>query len=185
MANFRRTILWRLACDPVARLSSEHCDLFAPGDYLDPDGATYKGAGALLDVPTLKQLINGVADRLEFRVSGVSAETMRLALEDRASVYGATLHVGYVDSDEDWQIIGPPVWEWQGIADVLTPDSKPSEAGRDFSITLSVASADTLRSNPPLAWFTQQDQHRRSSTDNIFDRVAGITAGATRRFGAR
>lgn len=185
MASFRRTILWRLACNPVARLSSEHCDMFVPGDYLDPAGATYKGAGALLDVPTLKQLINGIADRLEFRVSGVSAETMRLALEDRPTVYGASLHVGYVDSDVNWQVTGPPVWEWSGVADVLTPDSKPSDKGRDFTLSLSVASADTLRSNPQLAWFTDQDQRKRSPTDAIFDRVAGINAGATRRFGAR
>lgn len=185
MATYRRSIVWRLACDPAAYLWSGHGDLDVPSDLLDPSGARYRGAGALLEVPALKQLINGIADRVDFRVSGVSGETLRLALADRASVYGASLHVGTVSFDADWQITGPPVWDWRGIADVLTPDSKDTDQGRERTITLSVAAADTARANPRLAWFTDADQRRRSPTDKIFDRVAGINAGVTRRFGAR
>lgn len=185
MATYRRSIVWRLACDPVAYLWSGYGDLDVPADELDASGARYTGAGALIEVPSLKQLINGIADRVDFRISGVSGATLRLALEDRASVYGATLHVGSVVFDRDWQIIGPPAWQWRGVADVLTPDSKETAQGRERTITLSVASADTARSNPKLTWFTDADQRRRSPTDKIFDRVAGITAGATRRFGSK
>lgn len=185
MAVYRRCILWRLACDPVARLWSGIGDLPVPADHVDQQGGIYRGAGALLSVPALKQLMNGVADRVEFQVSGVSAETVRLAIEDRDSIKGAALRIGYVQLDADWQVSGAPVWTWRGKADILTTDRQPSEMGGQRTITLSVASTDTDRANPTLAWFTDADQRRRSPTDAIFSRVANLQAGATRRFGAR
>lgn len=184
MAVYRRSIIWRLACSPVARLWSGVGDLPLPGNKLDPSGAVYRGAGALLQVPALKALMNGLADRVEFSVSGVSAETVRLAIEDRDSVQGAQLDVGYVNFDADWQ---PElvVWQWQGFADVLTTKSEANDQGRQRTISLSVASADTLRSNPQIARYTDADQRRRSPTDAIFSHVAGIAAGNTRRFGPK
>lgn len=185
MAVYRRSILWRLGADPVARLWSGVGNLNIPAHPLDPAGATYRGAGALLNVPTLKQLINGVADRCEFTVSGVSAETLRLALEDRYTIRGAPLHVGYINFDKDWQVDGLPVWEWQGVADTLTTAREATDTGGQRSITLSVASANTDRSDPVLSWWTDADQRRRSPTDAIFSHVAGINAGTTRRWGPR
>lgn len=185
MATFRRSILWRLAADPVCRLWSGAGWLDMPGDDLDPGGARYFGAGALLQVPALKTLMNGLADRQSFGLSGVSAETIRLALEDRETVEGASLHVGYVDFDREWQVDGGAVWTWEGVADVLSIESKGDDGGRQRTISLSVASADVLRAVPQLAWFTHADQQRRSPGDNFFDRVAQLSAGATRRFGPR
>lgn len=185
MATHRRAIVWRLASDPIARLWSGFGDLDVPPDDADPNGARYKGAGALLQVPELKQMMNGLADRVDFSISGVNAQTLRLALEDRDTVAGALLTVGHVTFDRAWQIEDSPVWTWRGVADVLSIDSQSTDAGRERTITLSVASADTARSNPSLTWFTDADQRRRSPDDTIFDRVAGITAGSTRRFGPR
>jgi hypothetical protein len=185
MAVYRRSIIWRLACSPVSYLWSGVGDIQLPGDTIDPQGATYKGAGALLSIPALKQLINGIADRVDFTVSGVTAETVRLALDDRQTIKGAVLRVGYILLDDDWQIIGKPVWEWKGAADILSIDRQSSDAGGQRTITLSVAATDTDRANPQLAWFTDANQRRRSSTDAIFDRVAGISAGSTRRFGPK
>lgn len=185
MATHRRAIVWRLAVDPVARLWSGFGWLDVPGDDLDPSGARYLGAGGLLQLPELKQMMNGLADRVDFSLSGVTAETLRLALEDRDTIPGALLTVGHVTFDRDLQIEGSPVWTWRGRADVLAVDSQATDTGRERTITLSVAAADTLRSNPALTWFTDADQRRRFPTDAIFDRVAGINAGVTRRFGAR
>lgn len=185
MATHRRAIVWRLNADPPAWLWSGFGDLDTPADDYDASGARYRGAGALLQIPELKQMMNGLADRVDFSVSGVNAEALRLALEDRETVQGAVLTVGHVTFDRDWQLEGGPVWTWRGIADVLSIDSQASDNGRERSITLSVASADTLRSSPQLAWFTDADQRRRSPDDTIFDRVAGINAGVTRRFGAK
>lgn len=185
MAVYRRCILWRLACDPVARLWSGIGDLPVPADHVDGTGGVYRGAGALLSVPALKQLMNGLAERVDFQISGVTADTVRLAIEDRHTIKGAELRVGYVNLDDDWQVITAPVWNWKGRADILTTDRQSSEIGGQRTITLSVAATDTDRANPPLAWWTDADQRRRSPTDAIFDRVAGLQAGSTRRFGAR
>jgi hypothetical protein len=37
----------------------------------------------------------------------------------------------------------------------------------------------------PMAFFTDADQKKRSSTDTIFDHVAAINAGTSRRFGPK
>jgi hypothetical protein len=184
MAVYRRSILWRLASAPVCRLWSGVGDLAVPANPIDPSPTIYTGAGALLTVPALKQLINGIADRADFTVSGVSAETARLALEDRDTVEGASLHVGHIRFDADWQVLGPPVWEWEGRADLLITTREGPDRGGTRSITLSVAAANTDRANPALAWWTDADQRRRSPTDAIFSHVAGINAGSTRRWGA-
>ncbi|TKD50226.1 hypothetical protein [Sphingomonas baiyangensis] len=181
----RRSIVFRLASDPVCYLWSGHFDLPVSADALDPEGAIYKGAGELLSVPALKQLINGAADRLDFVVSGVSAETIRLAGEDRDSVKGALVTIGYVEFDADWQIVGPASWDWRGIADTLATSNEPTDNGRERQIILSVRSTDTRRSNPAPAYYTDADQRKRSPTDAIFSEVAGISVGVTRRFGPR
>ncbi|MBI1179098.1 MAG: hypothetical protein GC201_00970 [Alphaproteobacteria bacterium] len=178
----RESFLLRIDADPPARVWGGIGDLAIPSDSVEPGGATYSGAGELLQNPDFEQLINGVAERLDIQVSGVTAETLRLALEDAPSVRGARVDFGRVSFDDDWQI---DTVEWEAVfrADVLSVDSKDGEQGRIRTITLSIASANTNRSNAPISYFTDADQKRRSSTDDIFSHVGGITAGASRRFG--
>lgn len=182
MASYRRSTLFRLACDPVCRLWSGFGDLEITDDY-DPSGEIYLGAAALLDVPALKQLINGVADRVDFGISGVSAEALRLVLEDAPSVRDAPVLIGEQSFDANWQKVGAPNWLWQGIADVLLVDSSGADASRQRTISLSTRSADTFRADPVPSYYTDQDQRRRSPTDAIFDHVALLTQEARRRFG--
>lgn len=182
MASYRRSILFRLASDPVCRLWSGIGNLYIEDEF-DPGGALYMGAGELVGVPALKQLINGLADRVEFTLNGVSAETLRLAREDAPSIRDALVLIGEQAFDADWQADGGPAWVWRGIADMLYVDSQDQGGRRDRSIRLSVRSADTFRSDPQLAFFTDQDQRRRSADDVIFSHVAQISIGATRRFG--
>lgn len=185
MATYRRSYLFRLGSDPIAYLWTGYGELVTPPDTVDPAGARWIGAGALLSLPALKTLINGTAERVRFSLSGVSPETVRLANEDRATVRGAELRLGYVDFDANWQLVGPPVWEWLGIADAITIESANSSGGRTRTISLSVASADTLRSNPNLTFYTDADQRKRSPDDAFCNQVANLTLGMTRRFGPR
>lgn len=182
MAEVRESYLLRIASDPPARVWSGVGNLEIPADIVEPAPAIYLGAGELLSAPDFQALINGVAERLEFTVSGVSAETVRLALEDAPSTKGAAVHLGRVDFDEDWQIIGV---EWEAVfrADTLTVDSQGGNGSRTRTITLSVGSGDTGRSYAPTAFFTDADQRRRSPTDAIFSHVGGISQGTSRRFG--
>jgi len=184
MAVYNRSVIWRLNCDPVARLWSGVGDLPMPANALDPQPTIYRGAGSLISLPSLKTMMNGVADRLEFTLSGVSEEIMRLVLDDRESVEGAALLIGHVNFDADMQYAGHK-WTWRGVADILSVQSQGSDTGRQRLVTLSVASGDTQRSNPQITRYTDPDQRRRSPSDRFFDRVAGIAAGNTRRFGAR
>lgn len=179
------SVLVRIACDPVARVWGGVGDLEIPVDGIeDEDGATYLGGGTLISVPELEQLINGTASRLALTLSGVSAETIRLALEDAASVKGAAVDIGLVYFDADLQI-GEVEWLTRLRCDSLSVDSANSDNGRTRSITLSIGSDFTDRSRSPLAFFTDADQRRRSPTDQIFDHVAGINAGTSRPFGPR
>lgn len=184
MADYRRSVLFRLDCDPVAALWSGHGWLDTPADFIDGGGRRWSGAGALLNVPALKILVNGAADRLDFVLSGATAEIVNLVREGRDSVKDADVHIGYVLFDRQWQY-QTHAWEWTGKADVLTTNNAPSETGRSRTVNLSVRSADTFRANPQPAYFTDQDQRRRSPTDAIFSHVAGISQGQTRKFGPR
>jgi hypothetical protein len=184
MATYRRSYLFRLGSDPVCWLWTGHGPLETPADIVDPSGATWSGAAELLSIPALKALINGVAGRYTFSLSGVTDETARLAVEDRDTVDGAEVRIGYVDFDAAWQV-ADVVWEWLGVADVLTVDSQPSDTGRTRTISVSVASSDTKRSNPQLAFFTAADQAKRSPDDAFCDQVAAISVRVTRRFGPR
>lgn len=187
MPEIREAYLFRLECDPPAYMWSGVGDLVVPADAIVPTTTTYLGGGQWIDLPEIQQLINGTADRVEFTASGVDQETIRLALEDRASVGGALVRIGAVPMDANWQVAGPVDWEWEGVADVVTVDSAANgvEGGRIRSVTLSVGSSDTARSRSQLTFFTDADQRRRSPTDAIFSHVARISAGNTRRFGAR
>jgi len=185
VAEYRESYLLRIAADPPARIWSGFGDLEIPADAVEPEPAVYRGAGELLSVPDFQQLVNGTAERIEFSVSGVTEETLRLALEDAPSVRNAAVHVGRIDFDEHWQQIGPVEWEAVFRADVLSVSRQGSGDSPVRTISLSVGTDDTGRSRAPLAFFTDADQRFRSPTDAIFSHVAGIYAGTSRRFGPK
>jgi len=152
-------------------------------DDLSP--VIYFGGGELISAPDFQQLINGIAERLDATISGVTAETVRLALEESPSVKGAALNIGTVQFDDDWQLSGTVAWQAEFRIDTLTVSSQAAESGRTRAIALSIGTAETGRSRAPVSFFTDADQRRRSPTDRFCDHVAGITAGTSRRFGPR
>src|SRR5690606_11996459 len=112
MATSRVSWLLRIDSDPVCYLWTGHGHLDTPGDHVDPDGARWLGAGHIIAIPALKALINGIAERVTFALSGVSAETLRLARQDKQSIKNAEVRLGHVLFDNDWQLIGGIRWEW-------------------------------------------------------------------------
>lgn len=183
MALYREAYIFRIATDPPVLFWTGFGDLAVPADAVVPDDAIALGAGQLISVPDLEQLINGIAQRLDFTFSGVSEQTIAFAHEEAADVAGARVDIGRMDQGPDWQQLAPVEWEWTGEARSLTVGSQSTDEGRSRSITLTVAAGDTTRSRAPLAFFTDSDQRRRSSDDAIFSHVAGINSGTSRRWG--
>lgn len=184
MAEVRESYLIKIDTPEPARVWSGVGPLVIPADIVEAAPATYLGAGELLGVPDFQQLLNGVAERLEISVSGVSDETLRLALEDAPDVANAPMYVGRVDFDANWQIIDVE-WEATFRCDCLTVESQAGNGTRIRTLKLSVGTDDTGRSYAPASYFTDADQRLRSATDKIFDHVARISRGTERVFGPR
>ena len=173
-----RNVLIRIGTDPAARIWSGSGDLWIPADGIETEDAIYLGGGELLDGLTdLDQLINGTADRIEINVSGVTAATVKMALEEAAEVKGATVDIGVAEFDDLWQLV-TVTWQARYRADKL---GISREATR--TITLSMGSDDTGRSRTANAYWTDADQRRRSPDDRFFDRVSMLNSGTSRNFG--
>lgn len=186
MAQYRESIVVRIASDPPALLWSGLGDMELPADAVIPAPSVALGAGELVSVPDFQQLMDGRAERLDIVFSGVSEETMRLALEDAPSVRNARVDIGIITLDSDWQRSDVVRWEATFEARSLTVSRPQADGGSvTRSITLTIAHGDTTRSRAPVAYFTDADQRRKYPTDSVFSHVAGISAGTSRRFGPR
>jgi hypothetical protein len=152
-----------------------------PGvNALDPvDGASYAGFGELGNVPAFQQLINGAAERVEFTLSGVSAEVANIAtVEDADAVKNRTCALGSAIMDADWQMVGTVHWPFQGVADFLGVSIEgASEVGGEAVrvIKLSVGNGLTGRKRRGFAYWTDQDNQRRSPGDLFCQHVAKIS----------
>ena len=185
MASFRESAVVYIDCDPPALMWSGVGMLEIAADAVIPAPLIALGGDELVSVPDFQQLIGGTAERLDFTVSGVSQETVRLALEDAPSVRGAAVHVGTASFDEAWQLVGIE-WEQVFEARSLTVSRPQEQDGKvTRSITLTIVQGETTRSRAKVAFFTDADQRRRSPDDLIFSNVASINAGTTRRFGPK
>lgn len=183
MAVYRESILAYIACEDPALLWSGVGPLPVPADIVIPEPMIALGGDGLVSVPDFQQLINGIAERVEFVVSGVDEETVRLALDDAPTVTGAPVHIGTVQFDEHWQILAI---EWEATFEARSLSvSRPAMSGGKAvrSLSLTIVAGDTRRSRAPNSFFTDADQRRKSPDDSFFSHVAGINAGTSRRFG--
>ena len=184
MGLYRESFIFRIATDPPALFWTGEGDLEVPADaVVGVDPVIVQGGADLINIPDLTQLINGLAERVEFVVSGVSEQTIEFAQDEADQVPGARVDIGRIDFDEDYQQAGDVEWEWSGEARKLAVSSEVSQEGRTRSITLTVSAGDTTRSRSPLAFFTDADQRRRSADDDVFSHVALINSGTSRRWG--
>lgn len=154
-----------------------------PPDAVDVTGGVYQGIGLVGEIPAIRQLIGGTAERVEFSLSGVDEATVSLADADADSVIGAPLHLGIVFFDQDWQA-APIVWAWDGTADLpsVSGESQGLEVMRQ--VKLSVGTAYTDRTRPHLSFLTDAEQRERSPTDDFCVRVAGMSIDSTIKFPA-
>lgn len=182
----RECHLLHIAADPPVRAWTGFGDLDVPADAVEPDGARYNGVGEVADLPAaIQQLINGTSQSLDIVLSGVSANMLRLALEDAPEVAGAACYIGTVAFDDGWHIVDVE-WEAQLRVDTVSVDAPPASNGvRERTITLTLGSLDTGRTRTANRYFTDADQRQRSPTDRFFERVSGMASNMTRRFGPK
>lgn len=177
--------LARIATPTVLRLwAGQVRNLIIPSGGAETTvGAVYKSMGLLTDVPQLSQALNGEADRFDLAVSGahISGDIAALALTNAADIRGAAVDLGLVLFDEAWQLIEPVFWLGNGTADSLSVVRGPD--GQTRTLKLSVGNIFTGRRRPPLVFFTDIDQHRRSPDDNFFSETSKLYSGATKVWG--
>ena len=153
-------------------------DLEIPADDVETSTSTYLGVGILNEVPALRQLIGGVAERLDFTLSVPGGEIFSLADEEVEQVRRAPVNVGLIFFDEDWQQT-PVSWLWAGTADSPSVSRQASGMTVTRQIKISAGSAFTDRTRAQLSTFTDADQKRRSPTDTFCARVDRYTQTST------
>lgn len=171
----RLGVFFRLATDPLVSLWAGVGDCRPGINALDATGITYKGFGQLRDVPTVQQLINGLAERVTFTLSGVSADIVAMASAESEIVKGKPVALGISLFGPDWQQLGPVYWLFRGIADYVVLNQASDAGGGVPQITrnvqLSVGSLFTGRRRRGASYLTDYDQKSRSPTDKFCERV--------------
>lgn len=177
----RYSILVRFGTETPVRAWAGIGDLEIPADDVEPSGATYLGVGILGSVPALRQLIGGVAERLEFSLAVPSGEIFALADDEAASVRSAPVDVGVIFFDDDWQQ-SDVAWLWNGTADVPSVSRTANGLNVVRTVKISAGSAFTDRTRPQHTYFTDADQKRRSPTDDFCQRVDLYSINSTVKF---
>lgn len=161
-------ILLRIETAPVIRLATAFGDFPVPANALDAGAEIYAGLGAVEAIPVVQQLLNGVADRATFALSGVAAEVAALADADAPDVHGVAVNIGMVLLDADDAITGAVFWLWDGAADRLTASKTMDGQGNEtHQVSLSVGTAHIARSRPEFAMWTDAQNQRRHPGDQF------------------
>lgn len=171
-------IFFRMGTEPPIRLWLGVGEIQPGINAYDDANETYFGLGTLIDVPALQQLINGVADRITFQLSGVSEEVLITAAGEADSIKNATVAVGICIFGRDWVQLGVPKWMFRGRADYLTINQQSGEGNQMLRVVeLSVGSLLTGRRRRGLSYMTDEDQQERFPGDLMCERTALYTNG--------
>lgn len=177
----RPVVFFRMATPTPLRLWSGAGPFAVPSDTVEPGGATYLGVGDLVGLPAVQQLINAQGERVQFALSGISAETMALADEDADEVRGAVVRLGFAVLDAGWQLLSPVAWLWTGEGDSVDVQRAAGEDGSVVrTVSLSVGSMFNSRRRARLSYYSDAEQRRRSPDDRFCERVSLYTASTTK-----
>lgn len=169
-------IFFYLATTPAVRIWMGVGKMEPGVNAIDLTGQTYNGFGELVDVPVIRTLVNGAAERMEFLLSGVSQQVLDLAADDAEEVKNKEGALGFALMDDAWQLIGPIHWVRHFVADFLSLRQAVKEEPEGAvirTVMLSVGTQATNRRQPPISFFTDQDQQRRggSPVDKFCERA--------------
>ncbi|MGN6304824.1 MAG: hypothetical protein ACTHNH_08415 [Mesorhizobium sp.] len=175
-------IFFRLALEPEPlRLWLGVNDIPAGIASVDPTTQeTYLGGGILQDVPMLEAVLNGVADRAEFIISGVDPATMARWNLDDIKVRGKAFHVGITTLDDYYQPMSPIIPMTTGRASRIT-EAQPPVTGTDsptVTLALSVGFGITTRDRTSQALWSSPHHKAAHPGDRFCDGTARMERGA-------
>jgi len=174
-------IFLRLATTEVLRVWLGVNDIPSGMDSVDPDtNQIYYGGGRLKDIPNLEAVINGIADRAEFRLSGIDPVTASKIEMDTWDVRGKAFHVGITTLDEKFQPMSSIIPMMTGRASFLTEGSPPvtGTANPTAWIGLSVGFGITTRARNSQALWSPPHHKSYHPTDLFCDNTARNERGA-------
>lgn len=174
----RRALAFRLASASPLRYWTGIGEIEAPMRSVAIDGEIYLGGGRWSSLPQLRQLINGVADRASFTLSGLDEGAVAQIAATAAPIDGVALHVGFVLFDGGWQPVTPIIPYARLTADYV---AAKYEAGDPPSaqIILSCHYGDAAQARPTLTYYTPAHQRLRDPTDMSCSHVFTYQAGHT------
>lgn len=145
-------------------------------DDIEPN-AIFEGKGILRDLPPLRSLRGGIAERVDLTFSGVddlASEWMSPA----SDIEGAFVNIGMMWFDMDFQPRARIGWFWPGIADLVTS----AGGGSEHTITLSVISGAMNRSGSENSYWTPAQHNQLNPTDTGFKMVRGYSIVTYRKW---
>lgn len=149
----------------------------------DPDGTLYTGS-RLVDLPAFQRIWNGLAERIDITLTGVTDDMRTLVYEEADDIRGAIVRLGIAILDGDWQQVGPIRWLRRGRVDQIETENRPGERERIKTIKFSLGSQLTGRRVPGSGSYTNQDQQSRpgSTTDKFCERTPLMTQQVVMRW---
>lgn len=129
---------------------------------------TYAGAGKLGGISEVSETLNLQANGIQFNLSGVSVEILRIALAEIKQGLPCWMWLAFLDSSMN--IIADPVHLWEGFTDV----PEISEMGSSATVGLSSESKMVDLERPRTRRYTDQDQRFDSATDKGFEFVPSL-----------
>ncbi|WP_370677643.1 hypothetical protein [Pleomorphomonas sp. PLEO] len=141
------------------------------GFATDPGGSRYKGAGRILDIPDFDGLLNGIAETVEWSISGIP-EDLTEYLKEIPNVEGADILLGYCPMDHRGQPRMRIVPEWAGTGDYVSYEIAAVKEGeqRRFKLALTTHTGNESRRTPRKSAFTQAEQQIEYPGDQFFFR---------------
>lgn len=162
-------VFFRLDIDPPLRLWMGINDVPTKIEAVDGDGAVYLGAGRLINVPELEVLVNGVADRVDFTLSGIDPdEAAKLNLHD-VDLRGKAVHVAITVLDDYYQPIVDPIPVWTGRASLVAESSPPVTGTQSPATTIALSAAAGVPSRERVSASLWSDaQHQALFPGDLF-----------------
>lgn len=136
-------------------------------------GDTWQGAGDLIGIDGLEQVVNGEAPEITVTLTGLDSALMTMVREDfdsEARDRALTVYLQFLEADDDVALDAPyPIV----TAHMKRPAFTLGEDGTRI-IPVSAESRYALRSRPPISYYTDAEQQRLYAGDKGFQFVAGL-----------